>query len=197
LSSSYFVLFENPTLPSISVLMSSGIDNSGTGEGSGKKSRHKINKSAQILIHGSPVEQQSASVPHENRQETTTTQSSNRILPIHAEQMSIANLTSTHSKVRDTILSPGRSSANLMIIAGVQELHGSTFDATVMQTDPKMAVVVIQVEEEVKTTRFPEREVALFTGRLFVVCFARDGCSGDSSNCCEEEKVDEIFFVIL
>jgi hypothetical protein len=32
-------------------------------------------------------------------------------------------------------LSPGQSSANLMI-AGVQELHGSTFDATAMQTDP-------------------------------------------------------------
>jgi hypothetical protein len=56
-------------------------------------------------------------------------------LAIHAEQTSIANLTSTHSKVRDTILSPGQSSANLMI-AGVQELHGSPFDATVMQTDP-------------------------------------------------------------
>jgi hypothetical protein len=52
-----------------------------------------------------------------------------------AEQTSIANLTSTHSKVGDTILSPGQSSADLMI-AGVQELHGSTFDATVMQTDP-------------------------------------------------------------
>jgi hypothetical protein len=50
-------------------------------------------------------------------------------------QTSIAILTSTHSKVRDTNLSPGQSSANLMI-AGVQELHGSTFDATVMQTDP-------------------------------------------------------------
>jgi hypothetical protein len=75
------------------------------------------------------------SVPYENRQETITSQSSNRILPICAEQISIANLTSsTHSKVGDTILSPGQSSADLMI-AGVQELH-STFDATVMQTDP-------------------------------------------------------------
>jgi hypothetical protein len=139
LGSSYFVFFiENPALPSNSVLMSSGIDNSGTGdEASGKKFKPKKNKSGQISIHGPPVEQQSVSVPHENRQETTTSQSSNRILPIHAEQTSIANLTSTHSNVSDTILSPGQSSANLMI-AGVQELHdGSTFDATtVMQTDP-------------------------------------------------------------
>jgi hypothetical protein len=98
----------------------------------GKKSRHKRNKSGQILTDGSPVEHESASVPHENRQETTTSQSSSRILPIHAEQTSIANFTSTHSKVRDTILSsPGQSSANLMI-AGVQELQGSTFDATVL-----------------------------------------------------------------
>jgi hypothetical protein len=58
-----------------------------------------------------------------------------RILPIHAEQTTIANLTSTHSKVGDAILSPGQSSADLMIV-GVQELHSSTFDATVMQTDP-------------------------------------------------------------
>jgi hypothetical protein len=56
-------------------------------------------------------------------------------LPIHAEQTSIGNLISTHSKVGDSILSRCQSSANLMI-AGVQELHGSTFDATVMQTDP-------------------------------------------------------------
>jgi hypothetical protein len=47
----------------------------------------------------------------------------------------IAILTSTHSKVGDTILSPGQSSADLMI-AGVQELHSSTFDTTAMQTDP-------------------------------------------------------------
>jgi hypothetical protein len=66
--------------------MSSGIDNSGTGEASGKKSRHKRNKSGQILIHSSPVEHESASVPHENRQETTTSQSCSRILPIHAER---------------------------------------------------------------------------------------------------------------
>jgi hypothetical protein len=72
----------------------------------------------------------------EKRQETTTSQSSNRILPIRAEQTSIAILTSTHSKVGKTILSsPGQSSADLMI-AGVQELHCSTFDATAMQTDP-------------------------------------------------------------
>jgi hypothetical protein len=76
------------------------------------------------------------SVPHGNRQETTTSQSSSSILPIHAEQQtSIANVTSIHSEASDTILSPGQSSADLMI-AGVQELHGSTFDATVMQTDP-------------------------------------------------------------
>jgi hypothetical protein len=97
-------------LSSISILMSSGIDNSGTGEASSKKSKPKKNKSCQISIHGPPVEQQSVSVPHENRQETITSQSSNRILPIRAEQTSIANLTSTHSKVGDTILSPGQSS---------------------------------------------------------------------------------------
>jgi hypothetical protein len=116
LSSSHFGFFENPVfLPSISILMSSGIDNSGTGEASGKKSRHKRNKSGQILIHGSPVEKESTSVSRGNRQETTTTsQSSSRILPIHAEQTSIENLTSTHSKVRDTILSPGQSSVNLI-----------------------------------------------------------------------------------
>jgi hypothetical protein len=115
--------------------MSSGIDDSGTGEASGKKFKPEKNKSGQISSHGPPVEQRSVSVPHENRQETVTSQSSNRILPIHAEQTSIANLTSTHSNVSDTILSLGQSSANLMI-AAVQELHGSTFDATVIQTDP-------------------------------------------------------------
>jgi hypothetical protein len=51
------------------------------------------------------------------------------------EQTSIANLTSTHSKVRDNILYPGQSSVNPMI-GGVQELQRSTFNATVMQTDP-------------------------------------------------------------
>jgi hypothetical protein len=50
--------------------MSSRIDNSGTGEASGKKSWLKRNKSGQILIHGSPDEQESTSVPHGNRQET-------------------------------------------------------------------------------------------------------------------------------
>jgi hypothetical protein len=79
--------------------MSSGIDNFGTGRASGKKSKPKKNKFGQISIHGSPVEQQSLSVPHGNRQETTTSQSSSRILPIHAEQTSIAMLTSTHSKL--------------------------------------------------------------------------------------------------
>jgi hypothetical protein len=90
--------------------MSSGIDNSGTGGASGKKSKPKKNKIGQISSHGSPVEQQSVSTPHVNRQETTTSQSSSRILPIRAEQTSIANLTSTYSKVGDTILSPGQSS---------------------------------------------------------------------------------------
>jgi hypothetical protein len=133
LSFFYFVFFENPTLPSNSILMSSGIDNFGTGEASGKKSKKpKKNKIGQISSLGPSVEQQSVSVPRENRQETITSQSSNRILP---EQTSIAILTSTHSKVGDTILSPGQSSADLMI-AGVQELHSSTFDATTMQTDP-------------------------------------------------------------
>jgi hypothetical protein len=103
LSSFFFVFFQNPALPSNSILMSSRIENSGTGGASGKKS-----KFAQISIHGTPVEQQSVSVPHGNRQETTTSQSSSRILQIHAEQTSIAILTSTpHSKVGDTILSPG------------------------------------------------------------------------------------------
>jgi hypothetical protein len=127
LSSFYFVFFENPALPSNSILMSSGIDKSGTGdEASGKKSKPNKNKFGQISSHGPSVEQQSVSVPHENRQETITSQSSNRILPIRTEQT---------SKVGDTILSPGQSSADLMI-AGVQELHSSTFDATAMQTDP-------------------------------------------------------------
>jgi hypothetical protein len=54
--------------------MSSGIDNSGTGEASGKKFRPKKNKSGQISSHGPSVEQQSVSVPHENRQETITSQ---------------------------------------------------------------------------------------------------------------------------
>jgi hypothetical protein len=59
--------------------MSSGIDNSGTGESSGKKFKPKKNKPGQISSHGPPVEQQSVSVPHENRrQETITSQSSNR-----------------------------------------------------------------------------------------------------------------------
>jgi hypothetical protein len=102
----------------------------------GRKSKPKKNKFGQISSHGPSVEQQSVSVPHENRQETIASQSSNRILPIRAEQTSIAILISTHSKVGDTILSPGQSSADLMI-AGVQELHSSsTFDATAMQTDP-------------------------------------------------------------
>jgi hypothetical protein len=67
--------------------MSSGIDNSCTGEASGKKSKPKKNKFGQI---STDVEQQSVSVPHENRQETITSQSSNRILPIRIEQTSIA-----------------------------------------------------------------------------------------------------------
>jgi hypothetical protein len=65
LSSSYFVFFENPALPSNSILMSSGIDKSGTGEASCKKFKPKKNKFGQISSHGPPVvEQQSVSVPH-------------------------------------------------------------------------------------------------------------------------------------
>jgi hypothetical protein len=55
--------------------MSSGIDNSGTGGASGKKSKPKKNKFGQISSHDTPVEQQSVSVPHGNRQGTTTSQS--------------------------------------------------------------------------------------------------------------------------
>jgi hypothetical protein len=58
LSFFYFVFFENPALPSNSILMSSGIDNSDTGGASGKKSKRKKNKSGQISSHGPPVEQQ-------------------------------------------------------------------------------------------------------------------------------------------
>ena len=65
--------------------MSSGIDNSGTGEASGKKSKLKKSKFSQILTHGSPGEQESTSVLHVNQQETTTS----RISLIRAEHTSI------------------------------------------------------------------------------------------------------------
>ena len=81
--------------------MSSGIDNSGTGEASGKKSKLKKSKFSQILTHGSPGEQESTSVLHVNQQKTTTSQSSSRISLIRAEHTSIEKSTSTHSKVGD------------------------------------------------------------------------------------------------
>jgi hypothetical protein len=80
--------------------MSSGIDNSGTGEASGKKSKPKKNKFGQISSHGPSVEQQSVSVPHENRQETISSQSSNRILPIRTDIDCNSHLDSlTHQKL--------------------------------------------------------------------------------------------------
>jgi hypothetical protein len=68
---------------------------------SGKKSKPENNKFGQISSHGPSVEQQSVSVPHENRQETISSQSSNRILPIRAEQTSFAaEFVGTHLKVK-------------------------------------------------------------------------------------------------
>jgi hypothetical protein len=82
LSSSYFVfIIENPALPSISVLMSSGIDNSGTGEASGKKFKHKRNKSGP-MVHQLSMNRRLFRMKIDN---------SSRILPIRAdaEQTSI------------------------------------------------------------------------------------------------------------
>jgi hypothetical protein len=109
--------------------MSSGIDNSGTGGASGKKFRPKKNK-------------------YGNRQETTISQSSSRILPIHAEQTSIAILTSTQSKVVEV------SSTIILITSAIRRTSGDSLSNGQDTNYNCIHIFRVALEDEVSKTSF-------------------------------------------